>query len=75
MDQKMILKLVIIGAVLLSIYKYMGGSFALPKSKDRDEKPESDALEECVTCGTFVTKKESIVLKGKLYCSKECLPD
>ncbi len=68
----MILKLILIGIVLVAIYKFMGGSTSLPNKKESDE--DADALEECPTCGVYVTRKESIYFKGKYYCSKECLP-
>jgi len=74
MDESMILKLILIGIVLVAIYKFMGGSFALPDQKEKSQENEADALEECSSCGTYVTRKESITLKGKYYCSKACLP-
>ncbi len=70
----MILKLILIGAVLVAIYRFMGGSFALPGQSKEEKETDADALEECQTCSTYVTRKESIVFKGKYYCSKECLP-
>lgn len=70
----MILKLILIGIVLVSIYRFMGGSFKLSEPTNKKKENESDALEECATCGTYVTQKESIALKGKFYCSKDCLP-
>jgi uncharacterized protein len=70
----MILKLILIGVVLVAIYKFMGGSFALPGQTDEEKETDADALEECQTCSTYVTRKESIVFKGKCYCSQECLP-
>jgi len=74
----MILKLILMGAVLYALYRFAGGNL-LPSSKekrlDKDEGKDPDSLEECVTCGTYVTAKESIALKGKIYCSKECLPN
>ena len=70
----MILKLILIAAVLVAIYKFMGGSFALPSQNKEAKEEDADALEECQTCGTYVTRKETIVFKGKYYCSRECLP-
>lgn len=70
----MILKLILIGIVLVSIYRFMGGSFSLPSKHDTETGTDVDALEECPTCGTYVTQKESVAFKGKHYCSKECLP-
>ncbi|OYY54949.1 MAG: hypothetical protein B7Y52_06500, partial [Sulfurovum sp. 28-43-6] len=28
----------------------------------------------CETCHTYVTVKESIIVNGKYYCSRECTP-
>jgi len=74
----MILKIIMLGAVFVMLYRFAGGKFALPQSKptrDKNDDTESDALEECVECGTYVTHADSIQLKGKLYCSKECIPN
>ncbi len=71
----MILKLILIGIVLVAIYRFLGGSTSLPSSKNKEKDTEdADTLEECPTCGVFVTRKESIHIKGKYYCSKKCLP-
>jgi len=70
----MILKLIMIGFVLVAVYKFMGGTFQLPyKSKAKDDDRDSDTLDECANCGTYVTRIESIEFKGRYYCSKECL--
>jgi hypothetical protein len=75
----MILKLIMIGAILALLYRFAGGKFALPKrekkstDRDRGNASESDALEECSVCGTYVTPADSIKLRGKLYCSQECI--
>jgi len=71
----MILKLILIAIVLVSIYRFMGGSFSLSSPKKPEGETEADALEECETCGTYVTRKECHIHKGKYYCSKECLPN
>jgi len=72
----MILKLILIGAILIAIYKFAGGSLGLEnKNRTIDKDNDSDSLDECVTCGTYVTTKESIQIKGKIYCSKECIPN
>jgi len=73
MDKRMILKLLLLGAVFLMVYRLMGGSIPLASSKKKTQENDADALEECPTCGTYVTRKESITVKGKYYCSKECL--
>ena len=71
----MILKLILLGIVLVAVYRFMGGSLSLSSPKKQTEEADTDALEECQTCGIYVTRKESIIVKGKYYCSKECLPN
>ena len=76
----MILKLIMFAIIFYAVYRLMRGK--LPKlgtdKKDRvskgedTKKIEEDTLIECETCGTYVTYKESIIVKGKAYCSKEC---
>jgi len=67
----MILKLIVLVAALLGVYKLVGGKF--PSLKSREEKKlEEDTLIECEQCSTFVTTKEAIIAKGRYYCSLEC---
>jgi len=75
----MILKLIVFGLLGLVIYKFITGRLSIltgrnSESIDKKEqkKIEEDTLVECDKCGTFVTYKESIIVKGKVYCSKEC---
>ena len=75
----MILKFIVFTLLGLVIYKFITGRlpFLTNLKSDRvnrDEKKqiEEDTLVECAKCGTFVTYKESIIVKGKVYCSKEC---
>ncbi len=74
MDKNMILKLILLGIVMVAVYKFVGGTTALSSSEKEQSENDADALEECHTCGTYVTRRESIIVKGKYYCSKECLP-
>ncbi len=79
----MLLKFIIIAVVFFAIYKLVGGKLpeiggkgsrkkdTIPKEEDK-KKIEEDTLVECEKCGTYVTYKESIIVKGKIYCSKEC---
>jgi len=79
----MLLKFIIFAVVFYVIYKLLGGklpeigakggrkSDTIPKGEDK-KKIEEDTLVECEKCGTYVTYKESIIVKGKVYCSKEC---
>jgi len=71
----MILKLILLSIVLVAAYRLMGGSLSLSSPKKETEEADADALDECQTCGIYVTRKESIMIKGKHYCSKACLPD
>ena len=76
----MILKLIVFAVIFYVIYKLMGGKLPQMGSKRKDRVPkgedkkkiEEDTLIECEKCGTYVTYKESIIVKGKSYCSKEC---
>jgi len=76
----MLLKLILFGVIFYAVYKVMGGKFPQVGSKKKDTIPkgenrkkiEEDTLVECEKCGTYVTYKESIIVKGKIYCSKEC---
>lgn len=67
------LKLLIFVAVGLLVYRFLGGKFpAFPKKSLHEKKLEDDTLVECEKCQTYVTVKESIIVNGKYYCSKEC---
>ncbi len=75
----MILKFIAFTLVGLVIYKFVTGRLPFLTNlnkkkinKDDEKKIEEDTLVECTKCGTFVTYKESIIVKGKVYCSKEC---
>ncbi|NOR55618.1 MAG: hypothetical protein GQ531_05365 [Sulfurovum sp.] len=70
----MILKLLIFAVVAVVIYKFFGGKLpTIGKSAD-EKKLDEDTLVECETCSTYVTVKESFIVSGKYYCSKECTP-
>jgi uncharacterized protein len=63
------------GVIAVAIYRAFGGKVPiLDSEKKSEDKPESDTLVECETCGTYVTLKDAIVVHKKYYCSKECLP-
>ncbi len=72
----MILKFIIFTIVALIIYKFVGGRFpelgSIRKKRTEKKQIEEDTLVECAKCSTFVTYKESIIVGGKAYCSKEC---
>ena len=76
----MILKLIVFAVIFYVVYRFVGGKFPklggdkkdrVSKSDDK-KKIEEDTLIECASCGTYVTYKECIIVKGKSYCSKEC---
>lgn len=77
----MLLKLILFGVIFYAVYKLMGGKLpeigsrkkkdTIPRNEDK-KKIEEDTLVECEKCGTYVTYKESIIIKGHTYCSKEC---
>ncbi|RRS30829.1 MAG: hypothetical protein P794_05455 [Epsilonproteobacteria bacterium (ex Lamellibrachia satsuma)] len=69
----MILKLIIFAIAGLFIYKLLGGKLPSIGKNNEEKKIDEDTLVECSKCGTYVTIKESIIVNGKYYCSKECL--
>ncbi|PHS34043.1 MAG: hypothetical protein COA92_03135 [Sulfurovum sp.] len=68
----MILKLLIFAIVAALIYKFFGGRFPKIGRSPHQKKLDQDTLVECTKCSTYVTVKESIIVRGKYYCSKEC---
>ena len=70
----MILKLLIFAAVGLLIYKFFGGKLPTFGKSPHEKKLDDDTLVECTKCHTYVTVKESIIVNGKYYCSRECTP-
>lgn len=72
----MLLKIVALLAVLFLVYilffKKTRESETQRSGKKHNE-PLEDVMEECPTCGTYVSKKEAILSNGRYYCSKECL--
>ena len=69
----MILKLLIFAILGLLIYKFLGGKLPTFGKTAEDKKLDDDTLVECKKCGTYVTIKESIIVHGEYYCSKECI--
>ncbi len=70
----MILKLLIFVIAAVLIYKFFGGKLPTFGKTPHEKKLDDDTLVECVTCHTYVTVKESIIVGGKYYCSRECAP-
>ncbi len=68
----MILKLLLILLIVYGLYKLLGGEIALPKKKHNKVNSEDDnTLLECSKCHVYITKKEAIIKKGKIFCD-EC---
>ena len=71
------IKVIILAIAALMIYKLVGGQLpSIRKSKtkkSKDKHIDNDTLVECVTCKTYVTAKDSFIVNGKYYCSKECI--
>ena len=68
----MILKLLIFAVAGLFIYRFFGGKLPTLGKTVQEKKLDEDTLVECKKCGTYVTVKESFIVHGKYYCSKEC---
>jgi len=72
----MFLKLLLFAVIGVLVYRALGGKVPiLDGEKKTKDTLTDDTLVACDTCGTYVTIKESIVVNGKHYCSKECLPN
>jgi len=67
-----ILKLLIFAIAGVMIYKFFGGKLPSIGKSAQEKKLDEDTLVECEKCSTYVTVKESIIIDGKYYCSKEC---
>lgn len=70
----MLIKILFVVVAGLLIYKFFGGKFPKMGRTAQEKKLEDDTLVECETCHTYVTVKESIIVNGKYYCSRECTP-
>ncbi len=70
----MIFKLLIFAIIGVMIYKFFGGKLPKVGKTPHEKKLDDDTLVECKTCNTYVTVKESIIVSGEYYCSKECTP-
>jgi len=65
----MILKILLVGAVILTVYYFFIKKKPL-KKKDQDKVSE---LIECSTCSTYIELDEAILSGGKYFCCKECV--
>lgn len=68
----MMLRLIIIFAVGVFLYRLFGGKLPTLRKTEEEKKIEEDTLIECKECSTYVTIKESIIANGNYYCSKAC---
>jgi len=70
----MVIKLLLLGVVLFGVYLVF---FKKNREKNIQKKKKNeeitDTMFECPTCGTYVSKDDSILSNGKYFCSKECL--
>ena len=69
MEKKMVFKLLTILLIVALIYFL----FFKKLRKKVDEQNKVDELVECQKCGTFCSRKDTILSNGKYYCSQECL--
>ena len=65
----MIIKILILGAVLYSIYFFFfkNGGFSKKINKD-----DSETMVECAACDTYISVDETVIKDGKHYCSNAC---
>ncbi|NPA51065.1 MAG: hypothetical protein GXO02_05500 [Epsilonproteobacteria bacterium] len=71
----MLLKLILFLLIGYGIYRLLGGKVEFKKKDKNIDQEDDNTLLECSKCGTYVTKKDAIFYKGKVYCSKECIKD
>ena len=72
----MITKLLLVLAVIASVYFMFFKKKPLKSAKEETQKkskPESNDMVECATCGIYSELSESILSGSKYYCSTECL--
>jgi len=75
----MILKIILIAIILYLLYRAFGGKIELANGVKKATKSSSankgepkelaeNTLVECSECGVYITYKEAIIKKGKIYC-------
>jgi len=76
----MILKLLLVIAVIGVVYfmfikkKPIKNSTKNETTKnEKNEKPQSNDMVECSTCGIYAELSDSILSNNKYYCSDECV--
>lgn len=71
---KILLVLVVIGAVYFIFFKKKPSN-GVKSKRSKNEKLESNDMVECPTCGVYTEINDSILSNGKYYCSDECLKE
>ena len=75
----MILKLLLIGAVIFTVYimffkqKSIKETDNTKTKKKSQESEEVNEMIECATCGVYCEIDEAILSGSKYYCSTECV--
>jgi uncharacterized protein len=73
----MLLKLIILAALGIMVYRFFGGKVPILDTKTsirkKRTKPEKEeTMVECSKCGTWVVIEEATLVQGKYYCD-ECI--
>jgi len=71
----MLVKLLIFVAVVFLIYIFFFKNKRkeeIKESKKHTKNLEGETMVECAKCATFIADKDSIIMDGAFYCSKEC---
>lgn len=69
----MIFKIVAVLAVLFLVYLLFFKKGREQEIKEKKQDEISDEMIECKTCGTFISRDESILSNSHYFCSKECI--
>jgi len=70
----MILKVLLIVAIIAVVYFLFIKKKPLNSSKKKDnEKPKTNDMVECATCGTYVSIDDAIISENRYYCCSECV--
>ena len=70
---KVLLVIGVIGIVYFMFIKKKPLKSSSSKPKRRDEKPQSNDMVECATCGVYAELGEAIISSNKYYCCDECV--
>ena len=73
----MLLKLLILAAVGVMVYRFFGGKVPILDSEKRPKKKKpatekEETMVECSKCGTWVVTKETTIINGRYVCD-ECV--